>query len=158
MKSKNLAAVYYSAGYAKVKLYATTKGLKKDEAFLRQALRDMDRCFELDPENYKAQRARKKLQERLRPTSIEGLLEKVGPITILLASGFVFVLTQVSFIRGGHLSDLRFYVPMTFGSLILMIAGLYLPRLLKLKVAGIELEKSSVDQIIVGGGSIEISK
>jgi hypothetical protein len=40
---------------------------------------------------------------------------------------------------GGHMA-------LTFGSLALAIAGLFLPELLKLKVAGVELEKSSVPQ------------
>jgi hypothetical protein len=30
---------------------------------------------------------------------------------------------------------------------VIMIAGLYLPRVLKISVAGINLEKSAVDQI-----------
>jgi len=81
----------------------------------------------------------------------------VGQGTILFVSGFVFLLTQISFLVTGKLSDPRYDVPVTFGSIILMIAGFYLPRLLKLKVAGIELEKSSVDQV-TSSGSIEISK
>jgi len=36
---------------------------------------------------------------------------------------------------------------LAFGSLVFMVIALYLPQILKLKVAGIELEKSSVDQI-----------
>jgi hypothetical protein len=78
-------------------------------------------------------------------------------MTILAMSAFVFVLVQISFLRKGMFHDLAFYVPVTFGSIILMIAGFYLPRLLKLKVAGIELEKSSVDQI-TSAGSVEISQ
>jgi hypothetical protein len=38
------------------------------------------------------------------------------------------------------------YAILTFCSLLFMVVGLYLPQILKLKVAGIELEKSSVDQ------------
>ena len=36
---------------------------------------------------------------------------------------------------------------LTFSALLFAIAGLGLPRLLKLKVAGIELERSSVTQV-----------
>jgi hypothetical protein len=32
-----------------------------------------------------------------------------------------------------------------------MVVGLYLPQILKLRVAGIELEKSSIDQAGAGG-------
>jgi hypothetical protein len=49
------------------------------------------------------------------------------------------------------------YALLTFGSLIFMVAGLYLPQILKLKVAGIELEKSSVNQITISG-TLGISK
>lgn len=56
-----------------------------------------------------------------------------------------------------------YYALLTFGSLLFMVVGLYLPQILKLKVAGIELEKSSLDQAAVGdqafaGGSLGISK
>ena len=40
-----------------------------------------------------------------------------------------------------------YYAVLTFGALIFMVAGLYLPQILKLKVAGIQLEKSSAEQI-----------
>ena len=39
------------------------------------------------------------------------------------------------------------YLATTFSSLVFMIVGLYLPQIMKLKVAGIELEKSSTDHI-----------
>src|SRR6185295_5909551 len=44
-----------------------------------------------------------------------------------------------------------YYGLLTFGSLLFMVVGLYLPQILKLRVAGIELEKSSVDQAATGG-------
>jgi tetratricopeptide (TPR) repeat protein len=43
--------------------------------------------------------------------------------------------------------DTGYYVLITFGCLLFMIAGLYLSQLSKLKVGAIELEKSSIDQI-----------
>ena len=36
---------------------------------------------------------------------------------------------------------------LALGSLVFMIAGLYLPQLLKLKVGGIQLEKSSAESV-----------
>ena len=47
--------------------------------------------------------------------------------------------------------DGGYYALLTFGSLLFMVVGLYLPQILKLRVAGIELEKSSVDQASTGG-------
>jgi hypothetical protein len=53
------------------------------------------------------------------------------------------------------------YTALTFGSLLFMVAGLYRPKVLKLKVPGIELEKASLDQISapspLGISRIEIS-
>ena len=50
-----------------------------------------------------------------------------------------------------------YYALLTFGSLLFMVVGLYLPQILKLRVAGIELEKSSIDQA-GAGGTLGISK
>jgi hypothetical protein len=36
---------------------------------------------------------------------------------------------------------------LTFGSLLFMVAGLYLERMQKLKVPGIELAKTATDQV-----------
>jgi hypothetical protein len=41
------------------------------------------------------------------------------------------------------------YIAITFGALVFFVAGLYLPKVLKLKVPGIELEKASMDQISI---------
>ena len=148
LKRKEWAAVYYSTGYAKVKLYDASKP-PRTKRLLRQALQDFDRCLEHDRDYHQVERARQRILERLRPSLPDRLLEKVGTIAILALSAFVFVLTQVSFFLKGSFGDLRYYVPTTFGSLILMIAGFYLSRLLKLKGTGIELEESSVDQTLI---------
>ena len=155
LKPKELAELYYASGYARVQRHGSSKLLR--DKWVSDALKDFDKCCDLDKEHHKADRARKKIREKLSPVSADQLLDKVGQGTILFMSGFVFLLTQVSFLEEGKFSALGYYVPVTFGSIILMIAGFYLPRLLKLKVAGIELEKSSVDQA-TSSGSIEISK
>lgn len=43
------------------------------------------------------------------------------------------------------------HIMLTFGMLIFMIFGLYLPQILKLKVGSLELEKSAVDQLKTPG-------
>jgi tetratricopeptide (TPR) repeat protein len=156
MKPKKWAALYYSIGYTRVKMYSASRGVK-DESLLRRALGDFKLCLKNDPEHYKARRAKKKIGEKLRPLSPERLMEKLGPAAIFLSSAFVFVYTQVSLLHRGKIDEPVLYSSLTFGSLVLMIAGLYLPRLLKLKVAGIELEKSTVDQITTSS-TFEISK
>jgi tetratricopeptide (TPR) repeat protein len=50
-----------------------------------------------------------------------------------------------------------YYSLLTFGSLMFMVIGLYLPQILKLKVAGIELEKSSIDQATGGDQAVAAS-
>lgn len=49
------------------------------------------------------------------------------------------------------------YTALLFGSLIMMVASLYLPQVLKLKVVGMELEKSTVEQVSTSG-AVGISK
>ena len=156
LKPKKWAALYYSLARARVQLHGSSKFLKGDSP-LNRALEEIKLCLKNDPEHYKAISAKKKILDKIRPTSTERAMEKIGPITIFGASTFLFVFTQACFFRGILFKEMASYIPMTFGSLVLMIAGLSLPRLLKLKVAGIELEKSSVDQITTSG-TVEISK
>lgn len=53
--------------------------------------------------------------------------------------------------------DVGFYALFTFGPLIFFVAGAYLQQISRLKFAGIEIEKSSVDQISTSG-SLGVSK
>ena len=75
--------------------------------------------------------------------------EKDGPWVIVALSALVFFVTQFQFFSSPMmgLKENGYYVLQSFGSLIFMIAGLSLPQVLKLKVAGIEMEKSSMNQI-----------
>jgi hypothetical protein len=57
---------------------------------------------------------------------------------------FIFVVAQIEYLRGNISTGP--HLALTFGSLVLAVAGLFLPELLKLKVAGVELEKSPVEQ------------
>ncbi len=59
------------------------------------------------------------------------------------------VRTLVGLPAQSSVADDRTYTALTFGSLLFMVAGLYLPKVLKLKVPGIELEKASVDQVSI---------
>ena len=43
--------------------------------------------------------------------------------------------------------DLASYLTLTFGSLLLLIAGAYLPQLTSLKLAGVQLEKASAERV-----------
>jgi hypothetical protein len=100
-----------------------------------------------------------KLEKRLYHFSRRSALERIGPWLLTLLSLVVFFLSQANFFLGmpGKQIDTGYYVLLTFGSLMFILAGLTLAQLLKLKVAGIELEKSAVDQITTSGG-LGISK
>ncbi|MCC7212111.1 MAG: tetratricopeptide repeat protein [Candidatus Brocadia sp.] len=60
-------------------------------------------------------------------------------------------------LRWAESIDLGYYVLLTFGALIFMIAGFYLPNLSKMKFGTIELEKGPSAQITPSGG-LDISK
>ncbi len=75
--------------------------------------------------------------------------ERIGPITIAAAAFGVFVIATASLVWAFPIKrlDPAVYALFAFGSLLFMVAGFYLPRLMKLKVGGLELEKSPVDVV-----------
>ena len=224
LKNNELAAVYYSRGYCCVKAFESAKFFS-DNNLLNQAREDFKSCYDLNHDNYKAQRAVEKIEKRFGYNSVQWLTEKAGPKVIFFISLFFLMVAQFAFFVGkpvltnkeytisqenidllqtknlpveviNGLNSLQgysfkdrnqflellktglgeenfnkfkpiildnisegitvnsfqpietgYYILLTFGSILFMITGLYLPQLLKLKVGGIELEKSSVDQI-----------
>lgn len=151
LNKKELAAVLYSRGHTRVKLHESHR-IRRDESLLHHALDDFNECFRNDPDHHKSKWAAKKIKERLSYLSPQGLVEKIGTFVISFASLSIFILTQVSFIFGiPRTLEISYYSLLTFGSLIFLVAGLSLPQLSKLRVAGIELEKSPVEQITTPG-------
>ena len=155
LKGKELAAVLYSRGYARVKLYETSKTLR-EERDLRQAKDDFNRCSGLDEDNHKAKRAAQKIEKSLSLFRPQRLLEKIGPLAVFGTSLLLFLATQALVISHYYrdfpkIIDKGVYIGVTFGSMVFMIAGLYLPQILKLKVPGFSIEKSSVDQVTTPG-------
>ncbi|MBI3660217.1 tetratricopeptide repeat protein [Candidatus Acetothermia bacterium] len=147
LKKKEQADILYMKGYARVKLYESTK-IRRDENLLDQALEDFNKSFCKDRDHHKARRAKEKLEKILDFSSGNRLLEKIEPWLISGSSFFIFVSTQVILYLGQPIRlDAVGYSLLIFGSLLFMVAGLYLPHIQKLKVWGIELEKGSVDQI-----------
>jgi hypothetical protein len=158
LKKKDLSSALYSRGYTKVKLYEASKR-PNDEKLLHNALSDFRESYKNDSNNHRAERAIDKLEKRLYHFSRRSRLERIGPWLLTILSLIVFSLSQANFFLGipGKQIDTGYYVLLTFGSLMFILAGLTLAQLLKLKVAGIELEKSAVDQITTSGG-LGISK
>ncbi len=145
LKKKELAKALYSRGYAMVKLYELSTSMK-DEMLLQKALEDFLKCSENDPDNHRAKRSKEKLEKMLIRFSPQKLRDIAGPCMIIFLSLFVFALTQIIFILGKPVPiDSGYYALLTFGSLIFMVAGLYLSQITKLKLGTIELEKSSAE-------------
>jgi tetratricopeptide (TPR) repeat protein len=165
LKDAELAKVRYSRGYAYVKAFEAAAS-PKDRRRLYDARVDFRECLRLDGEQHKAQRAVEKIEKVLPRRSPQRIMEDWIPSLIFVLSLGVFLEFQISLI---HLpSWLRFLTPMqpippseyitvTLGSFLFMVASCYLPQLLKLKVPGIELEKTAVDQITTLG-PVGISK
>jgi tetratricopeptide (TPR) repeat protein len=159
----DLAAVYYSRGYARVRLYEKSKSLP-EERQLSDALEDFTRCYCLNRSQHKALRAMEKLGKRTRWLTPQSMIERCGPWFIVTSSICVFLLIQMAFWMSKPPFGLRstdnasLYASMTLSSLALAVVGVYLPKILKLKVAGIEIEKSTVDQISVTRQPLDIGK
>ncbi len=163
LREKELAAVCYSRGYARVKLYQAEQAKDHGPSLRRWArkrklIQDagndfqscLNRCKKAgctagDPEYLRAKRALDKLKDKS-SQSPATFLEDAGPWVLVALSLIVLLVTQFSFFRGGRLNDVKYYVALTFGSLMFMLAALCLPQLSKFKISGISLEKSPVEK------------
>ncbi len=147
LNKKELAAVLYSRGYSKVKLYEALPLLAKDKKLLRDAVSDFKECFKNDPNQYRAERAFEKIEKILENYSVP-VMEKIGQCILFVISLIILIGSQYLFIRGKPRSIKESpYIILTFGSLLFIVASIYLPNVLKLKVAGLELEKNTINQI-----------
>ena len=150
LKKNEIAAIYYSRGYARVQRYEASRPFG-DESFLRDALRDFRRCADLNPDHSKAKIAIGKLSRQLKIFSPKKLTESGASLLVILPALFVFFYTQQIFIfkcvKPVYTVNTASYIALTFGSLIFIIVGLFLPQIQKLKGAGIEIEKSATTQI-----------
>ena len=160
-----IAAAYYSCGYARVKAAESSRGPDGDHG-LQGALNDFQNCHARDRANHKAARAKEKLRQRLNRFAPARVGELVSSAIITLFAIVIFAAVQSEFYFGhtptavpasgeakagavverSRIGEAS-YVVLTFGTVLLMVTGLYLPRILKLKFGSIELEKSAVEQI-----------
>jgi tetratricopeptide (TPR) repeat protein len=155
LKKSELAGVYYARGYARVRIYEVS-GTPLDCSPLSDALKDFNQCFSLNPTHFRAKRAIEKVKKLLPRYSPQGAIERWGPAVVVAMSLIVFITAQVVFFAPFFASRSQFlsanhYVALTTGSIVLLVAGVYLPRVIKLRVAGVELEKSAVDHVTTIG-------
>jgi tetratricopeptide (TPR) repeat protein len=154
----DLADVYSMRGYARAKLYDGDKS-GFHPFLITMALRDFRQARKLNPNHGPAQSACKKIVKEITRRTRDSVSDVIGTVLVSVAAAMVFVFAQVDFfLRGSWLHHVlglpaksileqpSYYATVTFGALALMIAGVSLGKLLKLKVGGIELEKASADQ------------
>ena len=96
LKKKELAALLYSRGYAKVKLYESSR-TTADQRLLSEAREDFRACVKADGEHHNARRALEKMQKRRGPFSRQVLTELVGPWMTAGLSLCIFVIAQLAF-------------------------------------------------------------
>jgi tetratricopeptide (TPR) repeat protein len=143
LSSSEKAAILYQRGYCRVKLYEATPNAFRSRRLLNDAKKDFRECLDIDGNHEKARRAIRRLTDKNLKLA-QTIRERYGPWIILTCALFVFLLAQQRYI-GDRISSPA-HLALTFGAIVLAIAGLFLPELLKLKVAGVELEKSPVEQ------------
>lgn len=146
LKKYELAAVHYSRGVARVRYFETAKIWPK-KSFLHDALVDFQKCHKNDPDHHKSAQASKKVRNFLSLSPMR-FLERFGPMLITWAAFSAFLISSLAFIFHTPCKiTAGYYALLSFGSIVFMIAGLYLPQILKLKVGPIEIEKIPLSQI-----------
>jgi tetratricopeptide (TPR) repeat protein len=157
LSEKEQAAVYYSLGYIKVKLYE----MSRDFSILKQAKKAFETCREKDSDHSKAIKAMEAIKKFKSSYYTLRTMEKLGPLFIFILAFAILIPVQIKFFLGGHILewhifghnfsiyigyiDIGYYSLLTLALLVVMIAMLAFPNLLRLKLPGIELEKSSMD-------------
>jgi tetratricopeptide (TPR) repeat protein len=149
LTKEEVSAAQYSCGYAYAKLYEASKSSPNLDYLKRAALAFAESQRSGTRDREKAAAAARKLEDRLKEAMFQKATQWVGPLLVGTLAVLIFALAQTSFFLHVPIKNLApvYHGMLTFGSLLFLIASLYLPSLLRLKLAGIELEKRPVDQI-----------
>src|SRR5262249_36396624 len=144
--------IYYLRGYARTKCYSADASRMSFLA-LFNARADFQRCQQANRQHPKAGAAIEKIDKLVRQPPGELFADVIGPVIGFLACAGLFLFAQLDFFfpswlpsRSPH-SESSVYISLSFGALIFMVAGLYLPKVQKLKGPGIELDKTTVDRV-----------
>ena len=156
LEGRELAQVYHLRGYVRARLYENQLAGLPTLMFAEQ---DLATSADFDPDSPNAELSLEKVRKRLRAMAVEKVSSWIGQWAILLLAVCAFALAQLDFYFSGgtvlgfdlwpasNLKESGYYALVTFGALAFMVAGTYLPRVLKLKVGAFELEKTTIDQI-----------
>jgi len=142
LQGTSLEDAHYLRGFARTKRWEAGAA---PPLTLFGAWQDFSQCTR----HPQALAARTKITAYWLQTTQESFLAWLGPFVMFCAAAALFVLVQRDFFfdGGGLIDDSLTYGTLTFGALAFMIAALYLPNLIKFKVAGIELEKTVANQV-----------
>jgi tetratricopeptide (TPR) repeat protein len=138
---RQLANAHYAAGYARVQ----SSDARRDTPDLASAVKHFSAALREDCEHFKARRALAKVQERRAFFSARAVPEMLGRFIVVMSALALLIIVQVTFLTGNRTIDAA-YSAMTLGLLAFLIAGFYLPQILKFQVAGVVLEKQVVEQ------------
>jgi len=153
-----IADIYYMRGYAKAKRHEAGRG---ELHTIVSAINDFRLSLRADSRHILARAAVEKLSQRMLRNFAESSVEREGQFLAFLFSAGLFLMAQLDFLLPNTeflhralglptqsvLKEPGYYVGVTFGALAIMIAVLSLPKLLTLKLPGIELKKASTDQV-----------
>jgi hypothetical protein len=145
-----VSSVLYLCGYARTKEYEATPRTLRNDSLLDEALSDFKRCLHVNPRHRGALEAKQKIEDSRKYWKADTIEQRIGPALVAGLALVVFAITQASF-YDRHLAPIHHltsatYVTLTFSSLLFVIAGVALPQLSKLSVAGMSLEKASATQ------------
>ncbi|HKI66588.1 MAG TPA: tetratricopeptide repeat protein, partial [Solirubrobacterales bacterium] len=146
--------LYYARGYARVKMYEVLMDgrighpPRAARRLLERARDDFEAAAAKGVSAHRSERAAERVKARLKLFSPATLEESWAPLVVVGVAFVMLVLVQVSFLTAGGFggeTSLLSYSTLTLALLALIVAGFYLPQILRLKLGGIELEKVTRD-------------
>jgi hypothetical protein len=133
LSKSELADIYYVRGYVRTKSYGADASRARSIAPLKAALDDFRECKKRDPNYSKARLAIEKIDKCRRQLRVESLVNVWGPVCIFCFSVIVFLMAQLFLISAwwwpkaySIKEALSLYIPLTFTSLLFMVAAVYL--------------------------------
>jgi hypothetical protein len=115
--------------------------------------------FKKAADDYGSEKATRALEKLQRSTRQDGTqIVRAGMVLIVSLAVLTFVLAQIDFFlvtARAHRLASAIYGLLTFGALLFIVVGLFLPEILKLRVGSIELEKSAASEQTSAGLGIQ---
>jgi len=172
LRDRELAGVYYLRGYARSKSpdgggVALRLGRANN---YRRARDDFRAAIARDPQNFKAVDACNSLNDYLKDAQGGDAIGFLSSVMVVLLGFFVFVLAQYLLVANlwavkpphgpppARLIDFVSYISLSFGAIMVVVAGFFLPYITSLKAGPVELQKAGGPTSGAGLSSLEISR